>query len=164
MRADLTALAGAHLRLRERRRFRACHRVPGWGLPESRGVTNAGTIRLKKRLLFLSNAALQQHPVGLEVVDDEIWSIHFCRVLPGRVDERDYVIRAQQRTFTHVAGLFCYLASRLLTCTHGRFGADSFPRVAYRILSRKSARIADGSEAVAGDSSTYSFLIGPFLK
>jgi putative transposase len=56
-------------------------------------VTNAGTIRLKKRLLFLSNA-LQQHPVGLEEVDDGIWSIHFCHVLLGRVDERDYVIRA----------------------------------------------------------------------
>jgi putative transposase len=55
-------------------------------------VTNAGTIRLKKRLLFLSNA-LQQHPVGLEEVDDGIWSIHFCRVLLGRVDERDYIIR-----------------------------------------------------------------------
>jgi hypothetical protein len=56
-------------------------------------VTNAGTIRLRKRLLFLSNA-LQQHPVGLEEVDDGIWSIHFCHVLLGRVDERDYVIRA----------------------------------------------------------------------
>jgi len=56
-------------------------------------VTNAGTIRLKKRLLFLSNA-LKQHPVGLEEVDDGIWSIHFCHVLLGRVDERDYVIRS----------------------------------------------------------------------
>ena len=55
-------------------------------------VTNAGTIRLKKRLLFLSNA-LQQHPVGLEEIDNGIWSIHFCQVLLGRVDERDYVIR-----------------------------------------------------------------------
>src|SRR5256714_2739163 len=55
-------------------------------------VTNAGTIRLKKRLLFLSNA-LQQHPVGLEEVHDGIWSIHFCHVLLGRVDERDYLIR-----------------------------------------------------------------------
>lgn len=43
-------------------------------------VTNAGTIRLKKRLLFIANA-LKQHPVGLEEVDDGIWSIHFCRVL-----------------------------------------------------------------------------------
>jgi hypothetical protein len=32
-------------------------------------VTNAGTIRLKKRLLFLANA-LKQHPVGLEEVDE----------------------------------------------------------------------------------------------
>jgi putative transposase len=56
-------------------------------------VTNAGTIRLQARLLFLSNA-LQQHPVGLEEIDDGIWSIYFCHVLLGRVDERDYVIRA----------------------------------------------------------------------
>src|SRR5262244_298349 len=56
-------------------------------------VTNAGTIRLKKRLLFIANA-LKQHPVGLEEVDDGIWSIHFCNVLLGRVDERDYIIRA----------------------------------------------------------------------
>lgn len=55
-------------------------------------VTNAGTIRLKKRLLFVSNA-LPQQPVGLEEVDDGVWSIHFCHVLLGRVDERDYVIR-----------------------------------------------------------------------
>jgi len=55
-------------------------------------VTNAGTIRLNKRLLFIANA-LKQHPVGLEEVDDGIWSIHFCRVLLGRVDERDYIIR-----------------------------------------------------------------------
>lgn len=27
-------------------------------------------------------------------IDDGIWSIHFCHVLLGRVDERDYVIRA----------------------------------------------------------------------
>src|SRR5262249_60149452 len=55
-------------------------------------VTNAGTIRLRKRLLFLANA-LKQHPVGLEEVDDGIWSIHFCHVLLGRVDERDYIIQ-----------------------------------------------------------------------
>jgi len=45
-------------------------------------VTNAGTIRLKKRLPFLANA-LKQHPVGLEEVEDGIWSIHFCHVLLG---------------------------------------------------------------------------------
>src|SRR5216683_2827656 len=56
-------------------------------------VTNAGTIRLRKRLLFIANA-LKQHPIGLEEVADGIWSIHFCHVLLGRVDERDYIIRA----------------------------------------------------------------------
>ena len=56
-------------------------------LPESRRY------RLKKRLLFIANA-LKQHPVGLEEVADGIWSIHFCRVLLGRVDERDCIIRA----------------------------------------------------------------------
>lgn len=56
-------------------------------------VTNAGTIRFGKRLLFIANA-LKQHPVGLEEVDDGIWSIHFCHVLLSRVDERDYIIRA----------------------------------------------------------------------
>jgi hypothetical protein len=47
-------------------------------------------------------------------VDDGIWSIHFCHVLLGRVDERHYIIRAQPPV-THVAGLFCYPSSRLLT-------------------------------------------------
>ncbi len=56
-------------------------------------VTNAGTIRFKKRLLFLATA-LTHHPVGLEEVADGIWSLHFCHVLLGRIDERDYVIRA----------------------------------------------------------------------
>ena len=55
-------------------------------------ITNAGTFRFKKRLLFIANA-LKQHTIGLEEVDDGIWSIHFCRVLLGRVDERDYIIR-----------------------------------------------------------------------
>jgi hypothetical protein len=31
--------------------------------------------------------------VGLEEVGDGIWSLHFCHVLLGRVDERDYIIR-----------------------------------------------------------------------
>lgn len=55
-------------------------------------VTNAGTIRFKKRLLFIANA-LKQHPVGLKEVNDGVWSLYFCRVLLGRIDERDYVIR-----------------------------------------------------------------------
>jgi len=55
-------------------------------------VTNAGTVRFKKRLGFIANA-LKQHPIGLEEVDDGIWSLYFCRVLLGRIDERDYIIR-----------------------------------------------------------------------
>jgi transposase InsO family protein len=55
-------------------------------------VTSAGTIRFKKRLLFIANS-LQQDLVGLEEINDGIWSLYFCQVLLGRIDERDYVIR-----------------------------------------------------------------------
>lgn len=55
-------------------------------------VTNAGTFRLKHRLLFIANA-LKQHSIGLEEVDDGIWSIYFGSVLLARLDERDYIIR-----------------------------------------------------------------------
>ena len=54
-------------------------------------VTNAGTIRFKRKLLFLAKP-LQQLPVGLEEVEDGIWSIHFNRVLLARFDEREYVL------------------------------------------------------------------------
>ena len=55
-------------------------------------VTNAGTFRLKHKLLFIANA-LKQHQVGLEETDDGIWSIYFGTVLLAKVDERDMVIR-----------------------------------------------------------------------
>jgi transposase InsO family protein len=55
-------------------------------------ITNAGTFRFKKKLLFIANA-LKQYTIGLEEIDDGIWSIHFCNVLLGRIDERDYIIR-----------------------------------------------------------------------
>lgn len=54
-------------------------------------VTNAGTIRFKRKLLFLAKP-LKQLPVGLEEVGDGIWSIHFNRVLLARFDEREYVL------------------------------------------------------------------------
>lgn len=57
-----------------------------------KSVTNAGTIRFKARLLFLAHS-LSHHPIGLEETDDGIWSIYFCNVLLGKVDERDYIIR-----------------------------------------------------------------------
>ena len=55
-------------------------------------ITNAGTFRFKKKLLFIANS-LKQHTIGLEEVGDGIWSIHFCHVLLGRLDERDCIIR-----------------------------------------------------------------------
>lgn len=55
-------------------------------------VTAAGTIRFQNRLLFLANA-LDTYHVGLEEVDDGIWSIFFGTILLARFDERDYLIR-----------------------------------------------------------------------
>ena len=55
-------------------------------------VTNAGTFRFQHRLLFIANT-LKQHHIGLEEINDGIWSIYFNRVLLARLDERDYVIR-----------------------------------------------------------------------
>jgi transposase InsO family protein len=46
---------------------------PGHYLPKR--VTNAGTFRLKHRLVFIANS-LKQQLVGLEEVDDGIWSIY----------------------------------------------------------------------------------------
>lgn len=65
-------------------------------------VTNAGTIRFKTRLLYLSTA-LRQHRIGLEEVDDGIWSLYFCHVLLGRIDERRALIKGQLGV-THVPG------------------------------------------------------------
>ena len=55
-------------------------------------ITTAGTFRFKKRLLFIAHA-LAPHTIGLEEVDDGVWSIYFCHVLIARLDERDYIIR-----------------------------------------------------------------------
>ena len=57
-----------------------------------RFVCNAGTFRVQRRLLFIANA-LKQHHIGLEEIDDGLWSIYFCQVLLARLDERDFVIR-----------------------------------------------------------------------
>ena len=51
-------------------------------------VTNAGTFRLKHKLLFLAHP-LCRLPIGLDETDDGIWSIYFSNVLIGRVDERE---------------------------------------------------------------------------
>ncbi|MEO6332370.1 MAG: hypothetical protein ABIV11_10355 [Gemmatimonadaceae bacterium] len=54
------------------------------------------------RLLYLS-IALRQHRIGLEEVDDGIWSLYFCNVLLGRIDERKALIKGQLGV-THVPG------------------------------------------------------------
>jgi hypothetical protein len=51
-------------------------------------VTNAGTFRLKHKLLFIANS-LKQNYIGLEEINDGIWSIYFGTVLLGRIDERE---------------------------------------------------------------------------
>lgn len=55
-------------------------------------VTDAGTFRFHNRLLFIANA-LRYYHIGLEEVDDGIWSIYFGSILLARLDERDYIIR-----------------------------------------------------------------------
>jgi len=55
-------------------------------------VTEAGTIRLKDKLLFLANPLKFLH-VGLEETDDGIWAIHFANVLLAKIDERDMILR-----------------------------------------------------------------------
>lgn len=55
-------------------------------------VTNAGTFRLKHKLLFIANA-LKQYPIGLDETGDGIWSIYFGKILIAKVDEREMIIR-----------------------------------------------------------------------
>jgi hypothetical protein len=64
-------------------------------------VTHAGTIRFKTRLLYVSTA-LRAHRIGLEEVDDGIWSVYFCD-LQGPIDERT-ALRKGQLGVTHVPG------------------------------------------------------------
>jgi putative transposase len=57
-------------------------------------VTHAGTVRFKRRLLYVSTA-LKAERIGLEEVDDGIWSLFFCHVWLGRIDERRALIKGQ---------------------------------------------------------------------
>lgn len=65
-------------------------------------VTGAGTVRFKTRLLYIATA-LRAQPIGLEEVDDGIWSVYFCDVLLGRLDERK-ALKTGQLGVTHVPG------------------------------------------------------------
>jgi hypothetical protein len=68
-------------------------------------VTDAGTIRFRSRLSYLASV-LDTHYIGLEEVDDDIWSIYFHTVLFATFDERDPSSRADRRV-KHVAGPKC---------------------------------------------------------
>jgi len=50
-------------------------------------ITDAGTFRFRDRLLFLSNTLDNQH-IGIEEVEDGLWSVHFCHLVLARIDER----------------------------------------------------------------------------
>jgi transposase InsO family protein len=56
-------------------------------------ITSGGTFRFGRRLLFLATP-LEGYDVGLDEVEDGVWSIYFCNVLIARFDERKYVIRS----------------------------------------------------------------------
>ena len=56
---------------------------------QTRSVWGPGLFRFNSRRVFLT-VVLHGQEIGLEEVDDGIWSIYFYDVLLGRLDERDY--------------------------------------------------------------------------
>jgi len=55
-------------------------------------VTDAGTFRFQRRVLYVANSLVDQH-IGLEETDDGVWSIYFNSILLATLDEREYIIR-----------------------------------------------------------------------
>lgn len=55
-------------------------------------VTTAGTIRLRSKLLFIAHALTHEY-IGLEEIDDRLWSIYVGPMLLARVSERDRLLR-----------------------------------------------------------------------
>jgi putative transposase len=55
-------------------------------------VTDAGTVRFQRTLLYLANSLVEQE-IGFEETDDGIWAIYFNQTLLATMDERDYIIR-----------------------------------------------------------------------
>ncbi len=55
---------------------------------EVRWVRSKGEIKWRGEKLFLSEM-LYREPVGLEEVDDGLWSVYFGPVLLGRYDEQE---------------------------------------------------------------------------
>ena len=63
----------------------------------SNGLPFSGLGAAKPALRFYADASaatsLKQNLIGLEEVDDGVWSIYLCNVLLARLDERDFIIR-----------------------------------------------------------------------
>ena len=57
------------------------------GYFEIRRVRSGGEMKFKSRMQFVSQALAGQL-IGLEPVDDGVWSVIFCNTLLGRLDER----------------------------------------------------------------------------
>jgi putative transposase len=73
-------------------------RVPEVEYPghfEVRRVRSDGRIRWQGQFLFISEVLIGE-PVGLEEVDDGIWSLHFASLQLARFDERDRSLKAQR--------------------------------------------------------------------
>jgi putative transposase len=92
-RATLAAQQRAFHRFRQEYNHERPHQFLGGRTP-GLALSTFCTIRFKTRLLYLSTA-LKQHRVGLEEVDDGIWSLYFCDVLLGRIDERTALVKGQ---------------------------------------------------------------------
>ena len=58
---------------------------------EKRLVSNAGCVRFKSHVLFISQA-IKQEWIGLEEVDNGIWSVYFYDVLLARLDEQEMAL------------------------------------------------------------------------
>ena len=57
----------------------------------NRTICSAGTFRFRNERVFVSRA-LQYQPIGLEEIDDGIWSIYFYDNLLGRFDEKNWKV------------------------------------------------------------------------
>ncbi|MEO7964099.1 MAG: hypothetical protein ABIT38_09355 [Gemmatimonadaceae bacterium] len=55
-------------------------------------MSHNGGVRWHSRRVNVSHVLAEEY-VGLEEVDDGIWSVYFGPVLLGRFDERDFRIR-----------------------------------------------------------------------
>ncbi len=68
--------------------------IPGPEYPghfEKRRVSTAGCIRFKSNVVFVSQA-IKREWIGLEEVDNRVWSVYFYDVLLARLDEQEMTL------------------------------------------------------------------------